>query len=124
MKSNFEVNVKTEEILKELDGIYGTDQCKEVIRNYASYIEMKNRGEVEFGNYNILIRNQSEYGASEQLVEVIWKILKANQIVKTPYRYLERDMIKKGGNYKAIQELEEELLIIDNKRLDIYNKKI
>ena len=80
MKSNFEVNVKTEEILKELDGIYGTDQCKEVIRNYASYIEMKKRGEVEFGNYNILIRNQSEYGASEQLVEVIWKILKANQI--------------------------------------------
>lgn len=122
MKSNFEVDVKTEEILKELDCIYGTEQCKEVIKNYASYIEMKKSGEVEFGNYNILIRNQSEYGASEQLVEVIWKILKANQIVKTPYRYLERDVIKKGGNYKAIQELDEELLIIDNKRLDIYNK--
>lgn len=123
MKSKFEVNVKTEEILEELNHIYGVDKCKEVIRNYTSYIEMKKKGEVKFGNYNILIRNQSEYGASEQLVEVIWKILKANKIVKTPYRYLEREEIKRGDNYKTIKAMKEELLVIDETRVEIrYNR--
>ena len=110
------------EILEELDNIYGTDKCKDVIKNYVSYIKMKKEGQIKFGNYNILIRNKSEYGSSEKLVEIIWKILKTNNIITTQYKYLERDEIRKSRleKYKnKIISIEEELLVVDTKRLDI-----
>ena len=110
------------EILEELDNIYGTDKCKDVIKNYVSYIKMKKEGQIKFGNYNILIRNKSEYGSSEKLVEIIWKILKTNNIISTQYKYLERDEIRKSRleKYKnKIISIEEELLVVDTKRLDI-----
>ena len=122
MESNCKINVKTEEIINEIDTIYGASKCKEVIRNYASYIEMKKAGEIDFGNYNILIRNKSEYEYYEKVIEIIWKILKSNDMINTSYRCLERDVIRKSGvknDFTTLKDIEEQLLIIDTKKMDI-----
>lgn len=122
MESNFKMNLETEEILERIEGIYGADKCIDVIKNYVSYIEMKKRGEIDFGNYNILIRNESEYNSSYELVEMIWKILKVNKVIHTTYRYLEREEIKKArmSNQESsiIAEMTEQLLVIDTKKID------
>lgn len=123
MESMVKVNLEADEILEELDEIYGTNKCKDIMKNYASYIEMKKKGEIHFGNYNILIRNASEYDSSYRLVKVIAKILKTSGVIGTTYRYLEKEEIRGiRGNSKEnnpIAEIEEELLVIDTKKLEV-----
>lgn len=117
------INLETEEMLEEIDEIYGANKCKDIMKNYVSYIEMKKKGEIHFGNYNILIRNASEYDSSYRLVKVIAKILKANGIINTTYRYLEKEEINRvRENIKEnnkIAEIEEELIVIDTKKLEM-----
>lgn len=117
LKNDNVINMETEFILKEAESIYGIDKCLNILRNYASYIKLKKEEKVEFGTFNILIRNCSEYDSSEKLVEVIWKLLKANEIITTNYKYLERDDIRKNKGDDE-QSFEEEMLVIDSKKID------
>jgi len=117
MKSNVAICDDTEEILNKLDNIYGASKCKDVLRNYISFLQLNKREKNKYGNSNILIRNQSEYGSVDEVVEII------SEILKMPYRYLRREDLEKHrakGNNKKIEKFEEDLLIIDTKKMDIY----
>ena len=121
MQKNIVIDAETEEILKEIDKIYGATKCKDILTNYASYIKMKKRGEISFGNYNMIVRDKSEYRSSEQIVEVVYKLLKINNMITTSYKYLKEEDITKGkGNadYKKIKEMTQQLLIIDSQKID------
>lgn len=121
MESNLIINAEEEKILNELKNIYGTEKCIDVLKNYISFVNLKKDKKINFGNYNILIRNQSEYGSVYQVIEIIWKILKTEKIINTQYRYLERNEIKKNriaSDSRKTEEIEEELLIIDSQKID------
>lgn len=117
MLKNNVISMETDFILKEAESIYGIDKCLNILKNYASYIQLKKEEKVDFGTFNILIRNGSEYDSSEKLVEIIWKLLKANEIITTNYKYLERDEIRKSKPENKMI-IEEEMLVIDSKKID------
>lgn len=122
MESNLSVCIDTEEILNKLDNIYGAKKCKDVLRNYISFLQLKKQEKIKYGNSNILIRNQSEYGSVYQVVEIIGEILKKENIVKTSFRYLRRDDIRRNvadDDYKKLEEYEEEILVIDSRKMEI-----
>jgi len=113
------LNEKTLNILKRSENIYGLDKCQNVILNYAKYIVLKKNGVIKFGNYNIIINNNSEYTSGTELVEIIKDILQAEDIIKSNYRYLNRDELKKEKSKKKENlKIEEDLIIIDSNVID------
>ena len=57
MLSNYKLDSEDEKILNELDNLCGVIQNKEVLRDIILYIKLKQNNELDFGNYNIIIRN-------------------------------------------------------------------
>ena len=123
-----------QEILSELDNICGAEECKKVLESYAMYLTLKKNKKMDFGTCNIMIKNPIESETSEQIIDVISKLLKANNIVSTKYRYLSEDEVRedrkkenKSGNRKSKnnvknqsqknKEIKEDILIIDSKKL-------
>ena len=83
-----------EEILEELNNICGAEKCKEVLESYAMYLTLKKEKKMDFGTYNMMIKNPIESETSKQIIEVIWKLLKANNVISTKYRYLNEDEVR------------------------------
>lgn len=106
--------ITTEDVLKDLDKIYGIGKCKDIVKNYAMYLSLDKEEKQKIGTYNVLIRNRTEYSSAKQLVDVIWALLIVNNIISTKYRYIERDELKK----EDLREIEEELLIIDSRKIE------
>lgn len=121
-----------EEILEELNNICGAEKCKEVLESYAMYLTLKKEKKMDFGTYNMMIKNPIESETSKQIIEVIWKLLKANNVISTKYRYLNEDevredrkkeskkenkKIEKNTKNKKVKEIKEDMLIIDSKEL-------
>lgn len=141
-------NLTNEEILKELDNIYGTKECREMLYNYATFLNLKKNELIKLGTYNIIIKNSEDHEMSEKLVNLIHKLLTANSIIKTSYKYVtpkelrkqlegendeddddeDEDNDKKSKNRKKAQnnsknaktkkEIVEEILVFDNKRYE------
>ena len=121
-----------EQILAELDNICGAEKCKEVLESYAMYLTLKKEKKMDFGTCNIMIKNPIESETSKQIIEVIWKLLKANNVISTKYRYLNEDEVRedrkkeskkenkkteKNTKNKKVKEIKEDMLIIDSKEL-------
>ena len=115
MKKSNIIDIIMEIILNEAKGIYGLEGSIDTLTNYCSYVQMKKENKINIGSYNVLIRNKSEYDSSTKVVEIIYKILKNNGVVEKPYKYLSREELRKPDK---CNEIEEELLVIDTKRLD------
>ena len=118
-----QISINTEEIIKEIDNIYGLDKCKESIINYNTYINLNEK--LNFGNYNVLIRNRSQYKSYEKLVEILYQLLKANNIINN-YIYLDNDYFQKNKftDRKVKADIEEELLIIDIEKIGKPNRLV
>ena len=111
---------EVDELLKNIDSVYGARKCKDVLRNYAIFLKMKKGKNLRDVNYNIFINNRSEYNYYEKVVEIIEKLLKENNIIKTNCRYLKREDIRvEKGEYKNLKKIQEEMLLIDSKRMNI-----
>ena len=122
MEENECKNTEIQEILNKAKNIYGIDNSLETLKDYSNYIELKSRGKIDYGTYNILICNKSAYNYSEELVNIIWKILKSYNIVKTSYRYLTKRDIEEWElpNFEIkLEDDENEMIIVDTKKLDI-----
>lgn len=113
--------VNTSRILKELDDIWGIEDCKEKIENYAKYLQLKSKNKINIGNYNIMIRCKSEHIQIEQLVQIFIKLLKANKIINTSSLYLDAKQLKKNYNFN---EIDKQLLIVDSDIINLSNSFI
>lgn len=119
------------ELLKELDNTYGSEKTKEMFNNYIRYIELRKDKKLEFGTYNIYIKNKSKQIIQDELIQFICKVLKANGIINTSYKYLEKnEEYKRDSKDKKCNEFfkntKEELCIIDTDKLELnarYNKR-
>ena len=88
-------NILENDIEKELDNIYGIENSKWEILNYAKYLEISNK--IHFANYNIIIHNNSDYPSEtkNKLVEFLYKLLKNNKIIEKGYEFITIDDIGK-----------------------------
>ena len=98
MENNVILESKTEDILKKLDEIYGTEKCKDILKNYAVYLKMRKEGKIKVGTYNLLIDNSSEAVVPKQIIEIIYKLLKEYEVVNTSYKYLTLDEIRQNND--------------------------
>lgn len=77
------LNDENEEILRRLDNTIGLKKSKETLRNIIRCHEImqKYQCNLEFENYNIIIRNESDYNTYEELISVIAEIYYKNGII-------------------------------------------
>ena len=74
MLKNYELDAEDEKILDELDNLCGVIQNKEVLKDMILYIKLRQDGKVNFGNYNIIIRNNTSYDILKDFLKVCIKI--------------------------------------------------
>lgn len=128
-KSNNQNNIlskKTNEILEKIKNLYGFEKSRDVLYNYARYIKLRKNKQVNFGTYNILIKNNSDYTSTTALIEVIKDLLQQEHVINTSYKYLQEDEIKNKTSKKENFEINEELIVIDESLLDrslIYSRR-
>ena len=82
MVKKYTLDAEDEEILGELDNLCGVIQNKEILRDMILYIKLKQNNEIDFGNYNIIIRNNSSYNLLNDLLKVCAKVFKKYNIIE------------------------------------------
>lgn len=118
--------LKAEEVLKELNEIYGINNSKSIIVNYSKYLTLTKETDLKLGNYNIIIRNSVDTEISTKLINIIWKLQKINNVVKRDYHYITLDEISDFDNNNndnkekeiRLEKVEEKLWIIDTEKMD------
>ncbi len=104
---------ENEEILSKLDNTIGLSKNKKVLRNIIRYHKVIKQYDcnIEFENYNIVIRNDSNYTFYEELISVIAEIYYKNGIILNknilyfnPNKIRQNTRKKKKSNYEGIEE--------------------
>lgn len=115
-----ELTGNTEKILNKLNHIYGLEDHKETIKRYAEYLKLKKQGKITLGNYNVLIKEETEYAETLKVIDIIYKLLKANKIISTKYKIIEANEIREN---KKQSKINEKLLILETKTTGRYAKE-
>ena len=128
------------DVIKELESIYGIENCKGEILDYVKYLEISKKS--NFANYNVIIHNNSSYPGEtkNRLIEFLSKRLEKEGIVKNGYEFITEEQIKLFENKeekevkrgrkgkKEEPKIEKELVIIDsekvNRCLENYSEEI
>ena len=121
MLKEYELNAEDERIIDELDNLCGVVQNKEILKDMIIYTKLRKNGEIDFGNYNILVRNNSDYLLLEDLLKVVGKILLRHHIISNDrICYLDR-AINKSVPFPLdyISGIEESIIVISEKKLRI-----
>ena len=121
MISNYQLDAEDEKILKELDNLCGVVKNKEVLRDIILYIKLKQNNELDFGNYNIIVRNNSSYNLLKGLLKVCAKIFMKYHIIENEkICYLDRIInSRRDCPFDKISGIEESLIVINEKKLRI-----
>lgn len=119
-----------EKILNKLDDTIGLSKNKEVLRDIIKYHKVIKQFDcnIEFENYNIVIRNDSSYTLYEELISVIAEVYYKNGIILNqnilyfdPDEFRHNTRKKEKSNYKDIKE---GLIVLDLESLRRSNKEI
>lgn len=81
MLKEYNLDAEDEKIIDELDNLFGVIQNKEVLKNMVIYSKLREDNEVKFGNYNIIIRNDSSYSLLKDFLNVCAKLFIKNNII-------------------------------------------
>ena len=127
MVSKLKLDSEDEKILDELDSICGVSQNKEILRDMIFYIKLKQNNELDFGNYNIIIRNNSSYNLLNDFLKVCAKIfMKYNIIENDKICYLDKMVnSRRDCPFDKILGIDESIVVINERKLRIeYNNVI
>lgn len=119
MLKEYALDTEDEKIIDELDNLCGVVQNKEVLRNMIIYSKLKNKGEITFGNYNIILRNDSSYNLVNDLLNVCSKIfLKYNIIANDKICYLDKIVNnRRDCPLDKIGGIEDSIIVINERKL-------
>ena len=119
MTINYELDAEDNEIINELDNLFGVVQNKKILEDMIIYTKLKQNNEITFGNYNIIIRNNSSYNLLNDLLKVCGKIFLKYNIIKNPaICYLDKLMNSRKDNvFDKIHGIEEDIIVINNRKL-------
>ena len=119
MKIEELLDEESEKILNKLDATIGLSKNKEALRDIIRYHKVikQYKCDIEFENYNIVIRNNSSYTFYEELISVIAEIYYKNGIILDPnILYLDPDEFRHSTRKKEKREykdIKEGLIVID-----------
>lgn len=121
MLNNYKLNSEDEKILNELDNLYGVVQNKEILREIILYIKLRQNNELDLGNYNIIIRNNSSYNLLNDLLKVCSKIFIKYKIIENEkICYLDKiKNIKRNSPFDKIKEIDDSIIVINERKLRI-----
>lgn len=119
MLKEYLLEAEDEKIIDELDYLCGVVQNKEVLKNIIIYTKLKNNGEINFGNYNIIIRNDSSYNLLNDLLKVCGKIfLKYGIIANDRICYLDKIVNnRRECCLDKIGGIEDSIIVINERKL-------
>lgn len=119
MLKEYLLDAEDEKIIDELDYLCGVVQNKEVLRNIIIYTKLKNSGEIDFGNYNIVIRNDSSYNLLNDLLKVCSKLfLKYEIISNNKICYLDKIVNnRKDCCLDKIAGIDDSIIVINERKL-------
>lgn len=113
------LDVENEKILNKLDDTIGLSKNKVILRDIIKYHNVMQQYEcnIDFENYNIIIRNNSSYTFYEDLISIIAEIyykngiiLNSNILYFNPDEFRRNTRKKEKSEYKDIKE---GLIVID-----------
>lgn len=121
MINNYKLDHEDKKILKELDNLCGVVQNKDVLRDIILYIKLKQNNELDFGNYNIIVRNNSSYNLLNDLIRVCSKVfMKYNIIPNDEVCYLDKVInCRRDCPFDKISDINEAIVVINEKKLRI-----
>ncbi len=121
MLNNCKLDAEDEKILEELDNLCGVARNKEVLRDIILYIKLKQNNQLDFGNYNIIIRNNSSYNLLDDLVKVCAKVFKKYNIISNDnICYLDKSInSRRNGVFYKISEINDGIIVINDTKLRI-----
>ena len=106
---------ENEKILSKLDNTIGLSNTKEIIRDIIRYHEVRKeyKCNLEFDNYNIVIRNESVYNLYEDLISVIAEIYCKNGITSnSEIVYMVLDEVRRWSR-DGCDKIKEDIIVID-----------
>ena len=81
MLKEFALDTEDEKIIDELDNLCGVVHNKEVLKNMVMYANLREKGKIDFGNYNIILRNDSSYNLINDLLKVCGKLFLKHKLI-------------------------------------------
>lgn len=125
---NLLLDEKNEKILSKLDNCVGLSKCKETLREIIKCHEMtqKYKCNIDFENYNIIIRNESAYNSYEKLIKVIAEIYYENKIIRNPNElYISKDELRVNRlEKKDWKSVEEGIIVVDLADFGVYSNDL
>ena len=127
-KSELLLDEANEKILNKLDNCVGLSKCKDTLREIIKchQIMQEYKCNVDFENYNIIIRNESSYNSYEKLVKVIAEIYYENKVILNPnILYLSKDELRINRvQRKDWKSVEEGIIVVDLSEFGGYSNDI
>ena len=121
----YSIGIEDKKIIDELDSLCGVVSNKEVLKNMVLYSQLKKNGIVDFGNYNIIVRNNSDYNLLNDLLDVTGRVLEKNGIISnSKVYYLEKYNKRRENAFDNILGIDEGIIVIntDDFRFDKYDE--
>ena len=121
MLNKYKLDSEDEKIINELDKLCGVIQNKEVLRDIILYIKLKQNNELDLGNYNIIIRNNSSYNLLNDLIKVCSKaFLKYNIIENDRICYLDKIVNnRRDCPFDKITGIDDSIIVVNERKLRI-----
>ena len=121
MLKEYELTAEDERIIDELDNYCGVVQNKEVLKDMIVFSKLKKKGEVDFGNFNIIVRNDSSYLLLNDLLKVVGKLLLKHGIIPNDKICYLDSAINKNVSFPLnyISGIDEAIVVIRENRLRI-----
>ena len=117
VENNLLLSEANEKILSRLDNTIGLGELKEKIREMIRYHEViqKHKCNIEFENYNIILRKRSSYYFYKELLQVISEIFYKNKITfNSDILKINIDEIRNiNFNEKKYKSIKEDIIFID-----------
>ena len=121
---------KNEKILNKLDEVIGLSKNKSVLRDIIRYhkVMQECKCNIEFENYNIVIRNESNYNLYEELIPVIAELYYKNGIISNSnILYFDRENFRDSKPKRGKSEektIKEGLIVINLNELRMSTQEL
>lgn len=121
MLNNYKLDLKDKRILNELDNLCGVSQNKDILKDIILYIKLRRDNILDFGNCNIIIRNNSTYNLIDDLLRVCAKIFIKYDIIKNKkICYLDKEEDNKRiFKFEKIADIDDSIIVINDRKLRI-----
>lgn len=119
MVKEYGLDKQDEAILDELDYLCGVVQNKEILKNMIIYNQLKEKHKIDFGNYNIIIRNNSSYNILKDLLRICAKLFLKNGMIQND-RICYLDKVVNNAKYcpfDKIAGIEDSIIVINERKM-------